>query len=124
MKLFIELHVDEVEKSLKFYRDAIGMNVVRSSPGYTELHLGEAKISLCPFSNLNKGHYLQEVPNDRFGNRVEFCLEVENLEELYERVKEHGIAIKESLGVRPWGRTDFRIIDPNGVYLRITSPAP
>lgn len=123
MKLFIELFVDDVETSLKFYRDVIGMKLVRSSPGYNELHLGEAQISICPFDGLNKGHYLREVPTDRLGNRVEFCLEVDNLEEMYERVKKHGTAIKEPLEKRSWGRTDFRILDPNGAYLRITTPA-
>lgn len=122
MKLFIELFVDDVESSIKFYRDVIGMKVIRSSPDYNELHLGEAQISICPFEGLRNGHYLREAPNDRFGNRVEFCLRVDDVEEMFERVKKHGVLIKEPLQKRTWGATDFRIVDPNGLYLRITSP--
>jgi len=122
MRLFIEFFVDDVERSIRFYRDVIGMEQVRSSPEYNEFHLGEAEISICPFDDLRDGHYLREVPNDRLGNRVEFCLQVSNLEEVYERVKQLGVAIRDPLQKRPWGATDFRIIDPNGAYLRITSP--
>ena len=25
------------------------------------------------------------------------------------------------VGVRPWGQTDFRLIDPDGYYIRVTS---
>ncbi len=27
----------------------------------------------------------------------------------------------EQLDDRPWGRTDFRVIDPDGYYVRVTS---
>ncbi len=29
----------------------------------------------------------------------------------------------ESLTARPWGQTDFRLIDPDGYYVRVTSAA-
>jgi lactoylglutathione lyase len=123
MRLFIELFVDDMERSITFYRDVIGMQLVSNSPDYTEFHLGEIEISMSPFSNLDQGHYLVEKPRERMGNRVEFCLEVDDFEQVHERVKKLGVPIKDPIAKRPWGAIDFRIVDPNGLYLRITKPA-
>jgi uncharacterized glyoxalase superfamily protein PhnB len=47
-------------------------------------------------------------------------LEVEDLDALYERVRASGYAIHETLVMRPWGLRDFRLVDPDGYYLRVT----
>jgi uncharacterized glyoxalase superfamily protein PhnB len=39
------------------------------------------------------------------------------------RVAAAGWPLEEDLQGRPWGLTDFRILDPAGYYLRITSRA-
>jgi predicted enzyme related to lactoylglutathione lyase len=122
MRLFVELFVEDTDKSRNFYRDLIGMSVVRNSPDYIELSSGQAQISICPKAGLRKGHYLAETPEQRLGCRVEFCLEVQNLKEIYDRAIQAGAIIHEPIEKRPWGRTDFRIIDPDGAYLRITTP--
>jgi uncharacterized glyoxalase superfamily protein PhnB len=32
-----------------------------------------------------------------------------------------GSRMVEPLAARPWGQTDFRLIDPDGYYVRVTS---
>jgi len=51
---------------------------------------------------------------------VELVLEVDDVEAELDRVRSRGWPIEEELTVRPWGLRDFRLLDPNGYYLRIT----
>jgi predicted ester cyclase len=61
-----------------------------------------------------------EVPGRR-GLGVEIVIEVDDVERCQERVAASGHPILEPLQDRPWGLRDFRISDPDGYYLRITS---
>ena len=120
MKLFVELFVTDLARSRDFYRDVLGFEVIRDEPAYVSLRLGEARINLGPFDGLREGHYLA-VPGIRLGSRVEFCLEVADLEAAHQQVIAAGATIETPIRERPWGRTDFRLIDPDGAFWRITS---
>jgi lactoylglutathione lyase len=52
---------------------------------------------------------------------VEIVLEVDDVLEFHERAGASGHPVLHASQVRPWGLTDFRITDPDGYYLRITS---
>jgi lactoylglutathione lyase len=48
-------------------------------------------------------------------------IEVDDLDELRERVVSAGIDLVEDVQERPWGLTDFRLTDPDGYYYRFTT---
>jgi uncharacterized glyoxalase superfamily protein PhnB len=48
-------------------------------------------------------------------------LEVDDVAAERDRVVAAGWPLEEDLANRPWGLTHFRIIDPDGYYLRVTS---
>ena len=52
---------------------------------------------------------------------VEIVLEVDDVAAAHDRVLAAGYPVEEDLRRRPWGLTDFRLHDPAGYYLRITS---
>ncbi len=52
---------------------------------------------------------------------MEIVLEVEDVDGWYRRVSDSGYPVSEPLRERPWGLRDFRIVDPDGYYLRLTS---
>lgn len=52
---------------------------------------------------------------------VELVLEVDDLDAELNRVRASGWPIEEDVQLRPWGRRDFRILDPSGYYLRVTA---
>jgi catechol 2,3-dioxygenase-like lactoylglutathione lyase family enzyme len=54
---------------------------------------------------------------------VELVLEADDVIAERERVIAAGWPIEEDLKDRPWGLTDFRVLDPAGYYLRITNRA-
>jgi len=57
------------------------------------------------------------------GLGVEIVLEVDDLEELHDRLMELGVDVS-PLKRQNWGLRDFRVLDPDGYYLRITTPPP
>jgi lactoylglutathione lyase len=55
---------------------------------------------------------------------VELVLEVDDLDASRERVRTAGWAIVDEMTIQPWGLRDFRLLDRDGYYLRITQHAP
>ena len=54
---------------------------------------------------------------------VELVLEVDDVAAERDRVVSAGWPLDEDLQDRPWGLTDFRVLDPAGYYLRVTNRA-
>ena len=53
---------------------------------------------------------------------MEIVLELDGVEQvvaLHDTCQARGV-VAEALRIRPWGLQDFRIVDPDGYYLRIT----
>lgn len=53
---------------------------------------------------------------------MEIVLEVDDLDELralYHRCQARGV-VAAALRLQPWGLQDFRVVDPDGYYLRVT----
>jgi len=67
------------------------------------------------------GYFGREIATLRRGLGVEIVIEVDDVEGFHDRVAYSGHRIHEPLQDRPWGLRDFRISDPDGYYLRITS---
>lgn len=65
--------------------------------------------------------YFSKWPRDtKRGYGVEIVLMVDDVEALYAQVSTFAKVVEE-LKVKPWGLKDFRVEDPFGYYLRITS---
>ncbi|WP_447007160.1 VOC family protein [Saccharothrix isguenensis] len=53
-----------------------------------------------------------------------FVADLDTLDDVHaeaSRVQAEGLPLGNGVQVRPWGLTDFRIHDPDGYYLRLTS---
>lgn len=122
MTLRLELFVDDLEKSANFYVDVLGFERLPGAPEYVPVRSGSVLIGLGRASALPKRHHFNpEVQTGRRGLGTEIVLEVDDVEASFRRVKESGYEILSPLTKRPWGATDFRLADPDGYYLRITS---
>ncbi|MDP9238035.1 MAG: VOC family protein [Chloroflexota bacterium] len=120
--LRIELFVDDVERSATFYERVLGFAREHESPGYVAIRRGDVRIGIGAANGLPPQHYF-DAPS--FGGRkgigVELVIEVDDVESACRAVVEAGHPIVTPLGNRSWGLRDFRIADPDGYYLRITS---
>ena len=126
MRLRIELFVEDLDTSIAFYA-ALGFAVERREHDYASLRWGDAVIGLGPRSKLpssgpGPGFTQQRLATDR-GAGVEIVLEVEDLNTALAAVRAAGHPRAAEPTDRPWGLRDFRLADPDGYYLRITTRA-
>jgi lactoylglutathione lyase len=126
MRLRIELFVEDLDVSVTFYRDVLGFQVVRRTDDYVSIRHGAVVLGVGPVAKLPEhtdgpGFSRRRLDIDK-GAGVEIVLEVDSVEELsalHEHCQARGTVVEE-LQQRPWGLRDFRLVDPDGYYLRIT----
>jgi lactoylglutathione lyase len=122
--LRLELFVEDMAASIDFYTQVLAFEVVRHElEDYASLRWGNAVLGIGPVAKLPEegGYFSRDISSYRRGLGVEIVLEVDDVEEWRARVGASGHQILEPLQDRPWGLRDFRIFDPDGYYLRITS---
>jgi len=125
MRVRFELFVREMGVAVAFYTGVMGFDLIREEHGYSSLRRGEVILGLGPISKLpaEGGYFTRDIAERRRGLGVEIVLEVEDLDAYHARILASRYEIFEPLRERPWGLRDFRVVDPDGYYLRITSRA-
>ena len=123
MDLHVEFFVEDLERSRDFYTRVLGFAITRQKEdGFTELRRGSATLALNSRRILNADHPARPAPNERIGKGVEIVLVAKALDAVYEQVLASGWPLSTPMTDQPWGMTDFRVIDPDGVYIRVTAP--
>ena len=124
LNLRLELFTMDMEKSVDFYTGILDFKMEGTvlNHSYQPVKKGNVTLGIGPLSKLSDDHHFNPKNGTiQKGYRVEIVLEVANVTEVYEQVKSSGYPIHSSLKTQPWGLTDFRLVDPDGYYLRITS---
>jgi lactoylglutathione lyase len=120
--LRLELFVADVAASVAFYRDVLGFTVEREEPDYVPMRLGDVRIAIGAQSGLPPGHHFgPEALGRQKGVGVEIVIEVDDILACHQLAVESGYPLSRSLTGQPWGLTDFRVVDPDGYYVRVTS---
>lgn len=118
-ELRIELFVADLDVFADFYTRVLGFAITddrrQGEPPYLAVSRDRVRIG---------GVKLWE-PVDRSARAlpagVEIVLEADDVTTERNRVAAQGWPLDAELQARPWGLTDFRLLDPDGYYLRITS---
>ncbi|CAI6086171.1 VOC family protein [Cohnella sp. JJ-181] len=122
MFMRMELFVENLAETAKFYMEGLGFIKEKESDHYISVRNGNAVIGLGAMAQLGDDHYLKpKTEMERKGVCVEIVLEVDDIAEYYKKIEDSQYPIHSTLTKRPWGTTDFRIVDPEGYYIRITS---
>ena len=123
MSLRLELFVTDLQKSVDFYTNVLGFERMDGTPDYVPVRFDSVLIALGPAAGLPKQHHFRpDIETSRRGLGVEIVLEVDDVKTIFEKVRATGYKGNLSpLRKRSWGATDFRVVDPDGYYLRITS---
>jgi len=125
MRVRFELFVRDMGTAVAFYTRVMGFELLREEPGYSSLRQSEVILGLGPISKLpaEGGYFTRDIAEHRRGLGVEIVLEVDDLDAYHACVLASEYPIREPLQERPWGLRDFRVVDPDGYYLRVTSRA-
>jgi lactoylglutathione lyase len=128
LRLRLELFVDDLDRSVAFYTGLLGFDLDRRDAGYASLRRGDVVLGLGPVAKLPEAGgpgFSQRRLAAGKGAGVEIVLELDDepaVAALHDRCRAGGVVV-EPLRDRPWGLRDFRLLDPDGYYLRITHRA-
>ena len=116
----VQLYVNDIEKSLLFYEEVIGLKLYKKGMHAARFNHDQFSLLLVNDSKLNENHYFYNRKEMK-GNGFELIIVVDRLEDVYERCKEKGCKIQEEIQTYSWEMRGFKVVDPDGYFLRITS---
>jgi lactoylglutathione lyase len=116
---YVILYVDDLERSLSFYRLLLGVVGARRSETYAELVL----------ENCRLGFYLREAAPDLLGRSsegsgAELLFLVEDVDAEADRLRSAGVRILSGPLDRPWGHRTVHIEDPDGHVVELAREIP
>ncbi|MED2186006.1 VOC family protein [Bacillus wiedmannii] len=121
MHFRLELFVEDLQKSIRFYEEILGLAFSKKNETGAMVKLEDLALLLTPDYILNENHYLKKGGLNPKGKGVEVIIVFDNIEQLYQHVLEKNYPVESNLKTQSWGMKDFRIVDPDGYYLRLTS---
>ena len=124
MKFFFEIFVGDLDLSRAFYTGAVGLVATHESPALIVLEKGAAKLHLVSRDHMPAAQRRRGCVGMPAACAVELCFEVPDITAAYDLARHSGHAVTEPLRDQPWGKTDFRMFDPDGVYIRVTGRRP
>jgi lactoylglutathione lyase len=116
-----ELYVGNLQTSIQFYTQLLDFKVVQDDGVYVAMQNRSTTLSLFLISSTeycNTFHGKDDLPK---GHGVELIFEVDDVNAYYDRFAGQAYPLEQGLVTRSWGSRDFRVYDPDGYYLRITS---
>ncbi|EJQ54718.1 lactoylglutathione lyase [Bacillus wiedmannii] len=116
----VQLYVHDIEKSVLFYETIIGLKLYKRSEHAARFNHDQFSLLLANDYTLNENHYFYNRKEMK-GNGFELIIVVDRLEDVYERCKEKGCKIQEEIQTYSWETRGFKVVDPDGYFLRITS---
>src|SRR5699024_5330424 len=118
----MELFVNNIDKSMEFYSNVLGFNLPKdTNKNYIPVRRGDVVLGLGEMENLPREHPLRVHEGQSVGLGIEIVLEGDNIKYFNYDVVEKRYAIQNKINKRPWWLMDFRIIDTEVYYIRITS---
>ncbi|REK53802.1 MAG: lactoylglutathione lyase [Geobacillus sp.] len=118
----LELFVKDLQRSVDFYKNVIRLDLSSQNESSAMFKTENLNLLLTKEDVISSNHYFSEIKTSRKGMGVEIILVVPDVQSYYQRICEMQIEVESELKQQEWGMTDFRLIDPDGYYLRITSP--
>jgi len=122
MTLRLELFAQDHKALADFYCNLLSFKRISEASDYIAVQNGNVTLGLGPQQKLSPTHYFDaQALHGRKGTGVEIVLEVDDVDVYHQHIIEQGYPIQTPIRERPWGTRDFRIVDPEGYFLRITS---
>ncbi|MCU0444702.1 MAG: VOC family protein [Microscillaceae bacterium] len=123
MKLNAGILTEKLTETKAFYTQYLGFGITFENEFYLLLHTPQhqAELSfLLPHHPSQQPFFHQPF----MGQGVYLTLEVDDVDSLYNDLKNQGLEIKVELRDEPWGDRHFAIADPNGIGIDIVKYSP
>ena len=102
------LRPGDYERSLRFYRDELGLAIAREYPGGTVFYAGQSLIEIA-------GHGEPATVSGAFSGAL--WLQVRDVYAVEQELRERGVTITREARREMWGLHEMHVSDPDGVTL-------
>ncbi|HEX2024948.1 MAG TPA: VOC family protein [Actinomycetota bacterium] len=116
---YVILYVDDLDRSLAFYRDLLGVVGTRRSDTYAELVL-----SNCRLGFLDRRAAPELLGRETLGSGAELLFLVESVDQEMDRLVRAGVRILTGPVDRPWGHRTVHLEDPDGHVVELAEEIP
>ncbi len=120
-ELRVALTTNDVERSLKFYCDGLGLEPAQlwdNGQGRAVIiNMGNATLEI--FDKAQAQTVDQIETGQRNSGQIRFALQVPDLNAAMERLLAHGAILVHPPILTPWGDTNVRFQDPDGIQITL-----
>jgi lactoylglutathione lyase len=116
------LFVTDLDASIRFYRDEIGLTFRFAEHGYAEFDSGTEGVRVALFERARVMGLLRRPPGEP-GPTSEVVLEVADAGAHAERLRERGLDVSGPVD-RPWGHRTVHVLDPDGHVVELAERIP
>lgn len=110
----------QLEQSVEFYTKTLGFGITFSNDWYALLHTPDKNTEIA-FLLPNQPSQHPLFQKAHVGHGLFLTIEVDNVDEIYDMLKERGIRIIQAIRDEEWGERHFVIQDPNGIGIDIVT---
>ncbi len=118
---YVVLYVGDLDASLAFYRDVLGLPFKFQESGYAEFATGGTKFALYDRRRL-PGLIGRDASEGGPAGEVLFL--VDNVVKEAERLRGLGVEIVAGPVDRPWGHRTLHVLDPDGFAVELAQEIP
>lgn len=120
MKMNAGIITEKIKESKEFYSDVLDFGVTFENEFYLLMHTPNHSAEI---SFLLPNHPSQEAPFQKSftGNGTYLTIEVEDVDEYYNKIKTQNIPVIIEIRDEAWGDRHFAIQDPNGIGIDIVT---
>lgn len=119
MKFSVEVYTPLVDESRQFYCQVLGFEVKSELDGFVVLQhhqRPEYELMFC----VPDSPFVHEIFHPRFaGDGILFQIEVNNVENEFQRIQDLGISIALPLTEEPVNGKHFTVTDPSGILIDV-----
>ncbi|TYS14872.1 VOC family protein [Rossellomorea vietnamensis] len=119
---YIILYVEDLNNTIHFYRDLLGLPIKMEAGTYIELETGGTTLS---FNTRESGREITGLPipdKKRKEQTFEIGLVTKDVQEIVEQLREEGVTVLLEPAEKPWGQVVAYVEDPDGHYIEICTP--
>ena len=124
LQLRVALTTSDYERLVQFYCDGLGLEpaAVWNNDGGRALMLEMGQATLELFDE-RQAEVIDELEaGKRVSGQVRFALQVSDLKSAMERLLAHGATLVHPPVTTPWGDTNVRLQDPDGMQITLFQP--
>jgi lactoylglutathione lyase len=126
---YVILYVDDLDRSVTFYRDVIGLVLRFAADGFAEFDTRGTRFGLFPRSGLADLLGPAAIAGSTGGREVskpgsEVCFVVPDVDRHAERLRAAGAEVLSGPTDRPWGHRTLHVRDPDGHVVELAQEIP